>query len=49
MPHVRIRLPGGLLKLKTRAWLRRYEQEREVPVWRVFGIYIIWLSDRSRR
>jgi hypothetical protein len=47
---VRIRLPGGTLKIKKKDELRRREQKREVPVWRIGSRYIIWwpssMSDR---
>ncbi|CAH2404816.1 hypothetical protein MES4922_370051 [Mesorhizobium ventifaucium] len=32
---LRIRLPGGTLKIKKKDELRRREQKRQVPVWRV--------------
>ncbi|TIL71965.1 MAG: hypothetical protein E5Y81_16405 [Mesorhizobium sp.] len=31
---IRIRLPGGTLKIKKKDELRRREQKRQVPVWR---------------
>ncbi|MER8962528.1 MULTISPECIES: hypothetical protein [unclassified Mesorhizobium] len=47
---IRIRLPGGTLKIKKRNELRRREQNREVPVWQVGNYFVIWwpsgVSDR---
>ncbi|WP_166487929.1 hypothetical protein [Mesorhizobium sp.] len=39
---IRIRLPGGTLKIKTKDELRRREQKREVPVWQVGNYFIVW-------
>lgn len=39
---VRIRLPGGTLKIKRRWELRQTERDREVPVWEFGGLYFIW-------
>ena len=49
MPHFRIYLPGGLLKVKSRNWLREEEVDRKVPVRKLFGLYFIWLSNRRKR
>ncbi|MGX1100488.1 hypothetical protein ACSSVZ_004550 [Amorphus sp. MBR-141] len=51
MPHFHLYLPYGLLKVKTRRWLRDYERDRQVPVRRFAGWYFIWLrySERERR
>ncbi|MBN9253198.1 MULTISPECIES: hypothetical protein [unclassified Mesorhizobium] len=50
---IRIRLPGGTLKIKRYSELRRREQRREVPVWQVGGYFIVWwpssLSDRPSK
>ncbi len=50
---IRIRLPGGTLKIKKKDELRRREQKREVPVWRLGGYFIVWwpssISDRPSR
>jgi hypothetical protein len=43
--RMRLRLAGGTLKLKTRRHLRRSEMRREVPVWKIGFIYLIWWSD----
>ena len=39
---IRIRLPGGTLKIKTHDELRKREQQRVVPVWRLGPYFIIW-------
>ncbi|MER8524024.1 hypothetical protein NKI48_08945 [Mesorhizobium sp. M0644] len=39
---IRIRLPGGTLKIKKRDELRRREQKREVPVWQFGNYFVIW-------
>lgn len=39
---VKIRLPGGVLKLKQHHELRRREQKREVPVWQVGKYFVVW-------
>lgn len=39
---IKIRLPGGTLKIKKREELRRREQKREVPVWQVGNYFIVW-------
>ncbi|SJM30421.1 conserved hypothetical protein [Mesorhizobium delmotii] len=39
---IRIRLPGGTLKIKKKDELRRREQKRQVPVWRVGDYFIVW-------
>jgi len=51
MPHFHIHLPNGLLKVKTRRWLRAYERDRQVPVFRFAGVYFIWLkyAEREKR
>jgi len=41
---IRIRLPGGTLKLKRYPELRGSERRREVPVVSVGGLYFIWWS-----
>lgn len=47
---IRIRLPGGTLKIKKKDELRRREQKRQVPVWQVGSYFIVWwpssMSDR---
>jgi hypothetical protein len=39
---IKIRLPGGTLKIKKRHELRRREQKRDVPVWQVGDYFIVW-------
>lgn len=39
---LRLRLPGGTLKIKGRRELRSVERYREVPVWKVGPLYFIW-------
>lgn len=41
--HMRFSLPGGTLKIKTESYLRTYERERRVPVYRMGDLYFIWL------
>tara|TARA_R110002020_G_scaffold36894_33_gene111016 strand:+ start:2034 stop:2210 length:177 start_codon:yes stop_codon:yes gene_type:complete len=48
--HLRIRVPGGWIKVKSKSWLRDYEILRKVPVRRIGGLYLIWFSkDEARR
>lgn len=46
MSWIRIRLPGGTLKFKPRHHLRRREWERQVPVWRIGAVYVVWWPRR---
>ncbi|MBZ9674132.1 hypothetical protein [Mesorhizobium sp. ES1-1] len=50
---IRIRLPGGTLKIKKRDELRLREQKGVVPVWQVGGYFIVWwpshMSDRPSK
>jgi hypothetical protein len=39
---VRIKMPGGTLKLKTYRELRTVERQRAVPVWKLGSLYLIW-------
>ncbi len=41
----RLKLPGGTLKLKRKDELRKREQQRLVPVWKVGGYFIVWWPD----
>jgi hypothetical protein len=41
---LRIRLPGGTLKVKTYRELRVRERDRHLPVWRMGSLYFIWWS-----
>ncbi|RUT29983.1 hypothetical protein EMQ25_11630 [Arsenicitalea aurantiaca] len=49
--YVKIRLPRGILKVKRSHQLRRRERDRQVPVWRVGSVYIVWSpnAETSRR
>lgn len=44
---LRIRLPGGTLKVKTYRQLRVRERERRVPVVRIGSMYVIWWKDHQ--
>ncbi|MER8503205.1 MULTISPECIES: hypothetical protein [unclassified Mesorhizobium] len=44
---VRIRLPGGTLKMKTYRELRARERDRRVPVMKMGSLYFIWWSKRQ--
>ncbi|RUW94821.1 hypothetical protein [Mesorhizobium sp. M7A.F.Ca.US.010.02.1.1] len=39
---IKIRLPGGVLKVKQRHELRRREYKGEVPVWQCGKYFVIW-------
>ncbi|RUU10985.1 hypothetical protein EOD10_19555 [Mesorhizobium sp. M7A.T.Ca.TU.009.01.3.2] len=39
---IKIRLPGGVLKVKQRHELRRREHKGEVPVWQFGKYFVIW-------
>jgi hypothetical protein len=39
---IRIPLPGGTLKIKQHDQLRKREQKRVVPVWKLGKFYVIW-------
>ncbi|MER9866209.1 hypothetical protein NKJ35_03225 [Mesorhizobium sp. M0136] len=41
---VRIRLPGGTLKMKTYRELRARERDRRVPVMKMGSLYFVWWS-----
>ncbi|MER8758319.1 hypothetical protein NKH69_21985 [Mesorhizobium sp. M0976] len=41
---VRIRLPGGTLKMKTYRELRARERDRRVPVMKMGSLYFVWRS-----
>lgn len=45
---VRIRLPGGTLKVKVYRELRVRERDRRVPVLKMGSLYLIWWSNRQR-
>ncbi|WP_287364005.1 hypothetical protein [Mesorhizobium sp.] len=42
---VRIKLPGGTLKVKVYRELRGRERERRVPVMKVGSLYFVWWSN----
>lgn len=44
---LRIKLPGGTLKVKTYRELRDRERDRRVPVWKMRAIYLIWWSNKQ--
>ncbi len=46
---MRMRLPGGTLKIKRYAELRHAERKREVPVIVVGGLYFVWWSQSATR
>jgi hypothetical protein len=46
---IRIKLPGGTLKVKSYRELRAHERDRRVPVMKMGAIYLIWWSNRRRR
>ena len=39
---IKIRLPGGVLKVKQRHELRRREYKGDVPVWQLGKYFVIW-------
>lgn len=43
---LRIKLPGGTLKVKTYRELRDRERDRRVPVWKMGAIYLSWWSHK---
>jgi hypothetical protein len=46
---IRIRLPGGTLKMKTYRELRDRERDRRVPVIKIGAVYLIWSTNRQSR
>ncbi|TIQ90727.1 MAG: hypothetical protein E5X44_21225 [Mesorhizobium sp.] len=46
---VRIRLPGGTLKMKVYRELRERERARRIPVLKLGSMYFSWWSNRQRR
>lgn len=46
---MRMRLPGGTLKIKRYTELRHAERKREVPVIVVGGLYFVWWSQSASR
>lgn len=45
---VRIRLPGGTLKMKIYRELRDRERERRVPVMKIGSLYFVWWSNNRK-
>ncbi|WP_287199422.1 hypothetical protein [Mesorhizobium sp.] len=45
---LRIKLPGGTVKVKTYRELRTRERDRRVPVLKIGSVYFIWWSDRQK-
>ncbi|RWD39243.1 MAG: hypothetical protein EOS34_02065 [Mesorhizobium sp.] len=45
---VRIKLPGGTLKVKVYRELRERERARRIPVVKIGSIYLTWWSNRQR-
>ena len=46
--HIRIPLPGGLLKIEHERYLRASERERQFPMYRLGSTYFIWIANRHR-
>ncbi|MER9474374.1 hypothetical protein [Mesorhizobium sp. M0520] len=44
---LRIRLPGGTLKVKTYRELRVRERERRVPMVKIGSMYVIWWKNHQ--
>lgn len=45
---VRVKLPGGTLKMKFYRELRSPERQRRVPVMKMGSLYLIWWSNNRR-
>ncbi|RUU48729.1 hypothetical protein [Mesorhizobium sp.] len=45
---VRIKLPGGTLKMKVYRELRERERARRIPVLKMGSLYFTWWSSRQR-
>jgi hypothetical protein len=45
---IRLKLPGGTLKVKTYRELRSSERARRVPVMQMGSMYFIWWSNRHK-
>lgn len=43
---IRLRLPGGTLKLKRSVELRSAERRRDVPVLRIGPLFLVWWPGR---
>ncbi len=46
---LRVPLPGGKLKIKSKGRLRPREADRKVPLVNFFGVYLIWESREQDR
>jgi hypothetical protein len=46
---LRIRMPGGTLKVKAYRELRGRERERRIPVMRLGSIYFVWWSNQEKQ
>ena len=46
---MRVPLPGGKLKIKSKGRLRPREADRKVPLVNFFGVYLIWESREQDR
>jgi hypothetical protein len=46
---MRLKLPGGTLKVKTYRELRQRERDRRVPVMKIASLYFIWWSDKQKQ
>jgi len=46
---LRIPLPGGKLKIKSKNRLRPREVERKVPVLQLLGVFLIWESKEQEK
>lgn len=49
MSWVRVRLRGGVLKIKPRWQMRRAERERRVPVLSLWIVIVSWWSEDALR
>lgn len=45
---LRIKLPGGTLKVKTYRELRTRERDRRVPVFKMGSIFFIWWANKQK-
>jgi len=45
---LRIKLPGGTLKVKTCRELRTSQRDRRVPVRKMGQLYLVWRSSRQK-
>ncbi|WP_164759997.1 MULTISPECIES: hypothetical protein [unclassified Mesorhizobium] len=45
---LRIKLPGGTLKVKTYRELRSRERDRRVPVMKIGALYLVWWSTKQK-